>query len=217
MVARGECPQELAIRRACRLGRLEEAATLTVQTYGPELMGFLVKQLRDHNLASDAFSEFSFDLWRGMGTFEGRSSVRVWSYAVLRHAMRRTLKRHRREQRLRIPLSEAQLFEDIAARVRSETLSCLRTAKRDRFARLCDRLSQDERTLLILRVNEGLEWKDVALVMSYDGQIPDAPVLQREAARLRKRFQLVKERLRTLARQTERNRTSALNAHNIET
>jgi hypothetical protein len=36
--------------------------------------------------------------------------------------------------------------------------------------------------------------------MTYDGGEPSAEVVRREAARLRKRFQLVKERLREMAR-----------------
>jgi RNA polymerase sigma-70 factor (ECF subfamily) len=57
--------------------------------------------------------------------------------------------------------------------------------------------------LLVLRVDRNLEWNDLARVLAEgdDGTAPlaDADVT-REAARLRKRFQLLKEKLREMAK-----------------
>ncbi len=191
---------EAEILRACQQGRHELATTRTLETYGPELMGFLVARLRDHELASEAFSEFALDLWRGIDTFEGRSSVRVWAYALLRHAMGRVLDRQRRHQRGHVPLSEVEHISRLVQAIRTETMSFLGTARRDGVAELREQLPPDDQNLLILRINEGLDWKDVALIMTYDGRVPADDELRREAARLRKRFQLVKDRLRDLAR-----------------
>jgi len=55
--------------------------------------------------------------------------------------------------------------------------------------------------LLVLRVDKGLAWNDLARVMyAEDGPLLDDEGLKREAARLRKRFQHVKERLLELKR-----------------
>ena len=54
--------------------------------------------------------------------------------------------------------------------------------------------------MLILRIDKGLSWRDLALVMNDEAGVSDGAELDREAARLRKRFQIAKERLRELAR-----------------
>ena len=190
---------EQRITEACQAGDHRAATTLALQTYGAEIMGFLVARLRDHDLASEAFSQFAQDLWRGIAGFQGRSTLRVWAYVLARHAASQAIAGERRRRNTQIPLTDAEQISKLAAAVRTETLRIIRTANSSRLTALRDQLSPDDRTLLILRVNERMEWKDIALVMSYDGSDPPPDGLQREAARLRKRVQLVKERLRELA------------------
>jgi RNA polymerase sigma-70 factor (ECF subfamily) len=66
---------------------------------------------------------------------------------------------------------------------------------------LRDRLPEEDRMLLVLRIDRKLDWKDLAHVFSETrGHAqPDAATIEREAARLRKRFQVLKERIRELA------------------
>ena len=79
----------------------------------------------------------------------------------------------------------------IAEQVRSETRTAL--------ARLRDELPEEDRELLVLRIDRGLAWEELARVLLGADVVSDA-ALVRESARLRKRFQLVKERLRERAR-----------------
>jgi RNA polymerase sigma-70 factor (ECF subfamily) len=51
---------------------------------------------------------------------------------------------------------------------------------------------------LVLRVDRSLEWKEIARV-TLGSESPDAADLVREADRLKKRFQLLKEELRRRA------------------
>jgi RNA polymerase sigma-70 factor (ECF subfamily) len=60
--------------------------------------------------------------------------------------------------------------------------------------RLRESLDPEEQTLLILRVDKGMAWEDVAEVLRADGE-PVAP------AALRKRFERLKEKLGRLARE----------------
>jgi hypothetical protein len=53
--------------------------------------------------------------------------------------------------------------------------------------------------LLVLRVNRKLGWKEIARVMWHDGEVVDDDLLEKEAMRLRQRYQAVKERLRRMA------------------
>lgn len=61
--------------------------------------------------------------------------------------------------------------------------------------RLREQLSKEEQSLLILRVDRGLDWQDLAPIWAGDREDD----LAKEAARLRKRFQRTKAKLRRLA------------------
>jgi RNA polymerase sigma-70 factor, ECF subfamily len=188
---------EHEVRAACDARDWDLAATRAIQGYGPELLGFLAARLRDRGAGGEAFSLFCEDLWRGLPGFAWRSSLRAWAYALARHAADRHADAAQRRDRRQVPLSQAPAVAAMAARVRTETL--VRTDVRDRAQALRDALEPADRTLLVLRVDKDLSWLEIAAIMTYDGTTPDDASLAREAARLRKRFQLVKERLRRLA------------------
>ena len=100
----------------------------------------------------------------------------------------------------RVGLASSSVLDEVAGPVRTETLSYFRTEKRTRLEELRQKLSPEERELLILRVDRGLAWNDLASVLADDDQRLDEVDVAREAARLRKRFQVLKERLREMAR-----------------
>jgi RNA polymerase sigma-70 factor, ECF subfamily len=66
---------------------------------------------------------------------------------------------------------------------------------------LRERLSEDDQTLLVLRIDKELSWKEIAAVMSGRGEELDDAALRRWSARLRQRFRKVKERLRVMAKE----------------
>ena len=67
----------------------------------------------------------------------------------------------------------------------------------DIYASIRAELPEEEQTLLVLRVDRNLAWRDIACVLL--GEAADADEIQRKAATLRKQFERVKERLRELA------------------
>jgi RNA polymerase sigma-70 factor (ECF subfamily) len=164
------------------------------------ILGLLVALHRDEQDAAEVFSTFSEDLWRGLPAFGWQCSFRTWAYVLARNASQRFKKGARRRAGREAPLSEHAVISEVVAAVRTETLTFLRTQKRTQLAALRDALSDDDKTLLILRLDKGLAWNDLARVMLGDGAPVGDAELKREAARLRKRFQLVKDRLVTLAR-----------------
>ncbi|HEY0465844.1 MAG TPA: sigma-70 family RNA polymerase sigma factor [Polyangiaceae bacterium] len=185
---------ESEIRKTWEIADFSGATTLALRSYGPEVLGFLIALDKDHDAAEQAFSHFAERLWRGMQRFEWKCSVRTWSYVLARHAaadVRRGEAKHRRH---RVPFSDDPISE-VAARVRTATISLLRTDSRTAFARLRDELPEDARALLVLRVDRELEWREIARVFG-----AEESTIDRETARLRKRFQLVKERLKTLGK-----------------
>ena len=70
------------------------------------------------------------------------------------------------------------------------------------MASLREKLTPEEQTLLILRVDRQMSWRDIATVMhDEEAGEPDEAELKRNAAALRKRFERVKNNLRELARE----------------
>jgi RNA polymerase sigma-70 factor (ECF subfamily) len=179
---------ESEVRSLCDAGDHERAATVLLRGYGPELYGF-VAALHTGD-GDDVFGELSMDLWRGLPAFRWDSSLRTWAYTLARNASRRS----RRKQRRDVPIDDH--VRELAAEVRTKTKSFLRTEVKNKFAALRATLPVEDQELLILRVDRGMAWNDLAIALADD---PPADVA-REAAKLRKRFQVVKEKLLELGR-----------------
>lgn len=176
-------------------GRLQDVATLVVSAYGPEVLGFLVTLSNDHADAGDAFAQACEDLWRGLPRFEGRASLKTWFYTIARHALSR--QQRSPDRRRKTPLSE---ISDVAERVRSETAPHLRSEIKQGVAAIRDSLPEPDRALLVLRIDRNMPWDEIARVMAEDDAATDADYV-RIAARLRKRFQTLKETIRERARE----------------
>lgn len=168
------------------------AATVVVREYGAQLLGYLCSVLRSESDAGEVFSMFSEDLWRGLPGFRRECPVRVWCYRLAWHAAARFLRDPYRGRGRRLETTELSRLID---EVRSSVFLGRDQARQATLDRLREGLSPDERTLLVLRVDRGLSWGEVALVLA-DEQ--GAPV---EESALRKRFERLKEKLAGQARQ----------------
>lgn len=140
------------------------------------------------------FAQTSEDLWRGIAGFEWRCSFRTWLYTLARHAAVRFERTPANQRGRRQSLSRAA---DGPVHERSRTRPYLRTDVKDRFAALRSTLAPDEQSLLVLRVDRGMSWEDVARVLHDDRGDTD---LRRHAANLRQRFRQLVLRLRERAR-----------------
>jgi RNA polymerase sigma-70 factor (ECF subfamily) len=190
---------EASIREAADASDHDRAATLSIEGYGPEILGFLVARMRDETAAADIFAMFCEDFWKGLPSFQWRCTARVWAYTLARHAANRFAVQAYRKADRNIPLSQANILSQLVEQVRSTTLPHLKTAIKSRMRELREQLPKEDQTVLILRVDKKMSWTDLAEVMAFDGETPDEATLKKETARLRKRFQLAKERLRKLA------------------
>ena len=184
---------ESTVRRICEGGDYEGATSAGLRTYGSEVFGFLRASLRSETDADEVFAGFSEDLWRSMPSFAWGCSLRTWSYLLAKRAAGRLAKKRRRGE-VHAP---SDLVEKLVQEIRTETLSYLRTEKKSQLRVLRDSLPDDDKALLLLRVDRKLSWEDLARVLA-DGDLDDEAI-KRESARLRKRFQLVKGKLRALA------------------
>jgi RNA polymerase sigma-70 factor (ECF subfamily) len=181
------------VRALLEGGHRAAGVTETLRVFGPELLGFIAGVLRDDTAADEIFAAVSERLWRSLHAFAWRCSLRTWLYVVARNEIARYGRGERRHVAGRERISE---LADVMAVARSTWQS-----KRERLDRLRDELPMEERQLLVLRIDRGLAWEEVALAFVEDPERHDPAELERTAARLRKRFQLVKDRL--LARAQE--------------
>src|ERR1700679_11597 len=174
---------EQRIRDRCDAGDTKGAATALLEAYGGEVLGFLVARLRDREAAAEVFSRFTEDLWKGMGAFRWECSARVWAYMLARHAASHHLRHERRYRGRHVSLARAGPLSALEERIRTATLTSARTEARSRAAKLRERLPIEDQTLLILRINRRLGWREIALVMAKDGVGATDDALDRHAAR----------------------------------
>jgi len=183
-------PVEAQVQELLTRGDLRGAATSAIQGFGPKVLGYLRSILRDDNDAADAFSHFAEDLWRGIGTYRGEASFKTWAYKLAWCAAMHVRSDTYRRLGRRLESGEAsKLALDVRTRsvVRDEI-------QRRGLDKLRATLSPEEQTLLFLRLDQQLEWSEVAVVLSGDGEVV-------EAATVRKRYERLKTDLARLVRE----------------
>lgn len=192
---RAELADELAaaVRASLERGDVADATARVVRGHGPEILGYLVAMSRREIDAHDAFAQFCEDVWRGLAGFRWQASLRTWCYVVARNALRRQWGGAPERHGPHVSPSQVPELHELAAQVRTATAEYVRTETKSRFAELRERLEPDDRTLLILRVDRRMGWRDIAAVL---GEPLDAAGLERRAAALRKRFERLKLELR---------------------
>jgi RNA polymerase sigma-70 factor (ECF subfamily) len=191
---------EAAAKSAWERSDFTQAATLALKGYGPEVFGLVASLHKDPDDAADVFARATEALWKSLPRFAWECSLRTYLYTLAHNASHRARRDSARAQK-RVRRASNSELDAIANRVRTETLTYLRTEKRTRVHALRESLPPDDQLLLVLRVDRGLAWNDLARVMS-QGDLGDADLV-REAARLRKRFQTVKAQLLQAARHEE--------------
>ena len=175
-----------------RLARGDQrgAATEALRAFGPKILGYLQAVLRDEADAADAFSIFAEHLWKGLPTWRAQSSLKTWAFKLAWNAALNMKDEAWRRRGRRFRTGEAsRLAEEIRTRTgvrverQKQALDALRAE-----------LTEEEQTLLVLRIDQQLSWEEIAEVMG-DGAVP------LDAAALRKRFERLKEKLTRLARE----------------
>lgn len=185
---------EAAVRALAEGGDLDGAATRALEGYGPEIYGFLRAIARDDDLAGEAFALGSEQLWRYLGRFRWEASLRTWAYRLFRHALYQLRADPRRRPDRNLPLSIAHSIEHVQ---RSATAPYRRTEIKEGLRALREALDPLDHEILVLRLDRGMSWKDIARALAEPGEV-EAGVEARAAA-YRKRFERAKARLRELA------------------
>src|ERR1041384_5430313 len=150
------------VRSLLAAGDTSGAATLVLRELGLEVLGFLSGVLGDAD-ADEVYSALSERLWKTLRGFEGRCSLRTWTYVLARREITRFRKGMRRHAEGRVPLSE---LKDVLAVPKSRSRSAVATDKQRQLTALRDELPIEDRTLLILRVDRKLSFDEIALAFA---------------------------------------------------
>lgn len=179
-----------SIRELVDVANIDAAATLAIKEYGPELLTYLTAIARDAAIAEEAFAEMSERLWRGLAGFRWEAALRTWAYQLARNSLY-TIRRspHASPQR-NLPLS---LITSMAAVPRTSTAPFLRNEVKEEVRAVIEALDPEDYELMLLRLDRQMSWKEIARAISDD----DVVQLDQIAARCRKRFERIKEQLRS--------------------
>jgi RNA polymerase sigma-70 factor, ECF subfamily len=167
-----------------------QAAQIAISAYGAELYGFIKAIHRDEQEAREVLSEVNEELTKGFRTFDGRCSFRTWAYAIARRCSAKRLQTRSPDQVATVtPITSAKKNGKVDAEAE----------RKAKIRALRDRLPEEDRALLVLRVDRKLEWNDLAHIYIASLTGPKPPSLGKVSAVLRKRFDKIKERMRRLA------------------
>jgi RNA polymerase sigma-70 factor, ECF subfamily len=182
---------DLAVRTRLGAGDVFGATTDAIRSYGPEIFGFLVGVLGDGDAARDVYGFVNDAILRELGAFPWSCPLRTWMYAVARAEL--ALHRGRRKQPLRPPQLGGSMPDP------TSTVSRRPTNMRSKIALLRACLREEDRELLILRVDRSFDWRELALTAL--GPKASALEIEREAAVHRTRFERVRNQLAESARE----------------
>lgn len=190
---------EHAIAALHQRGDMDAVASALLHSYGPEILRFLATRTSTSVEADELFSDFCQDMWLALPGFRWGSSARTWLYVLARHAAVRGFKRRAVERKRHEPASDSA-FMRVAEQLRMTTPLHQRSEVKSRMRELRETLREDQQTLLLLRIDRDLSWKELAVVMGEVEADASGELLDKAAARVRTRFQAAKRALLELAR-----------------
>lgn len=172
-------------------GDVRAAATEAIRGYGPAVIRYLRSALRDEDDAADAFSRFAEKLWHSLPSFRGECTLRAFCYKVAWSEAEHVRGDAYRRRRVRL---RSGIASRLAEEVRASS-AARREREAERLAELRAALEPHEQSLLALRIDQELSWREIAHVLAAGGE----PELT-EAA-VRKRFERTKDKVAAMARE----------------
>lgn len=175
------------VRGALDKSDVAGAAKLVLDAYGRELSAYFMAVVRDEDAGRELFVELGEQLMKSLPRFRAESSVRTFVYAIAWNLVGQHRRQKRRDRR-------NEPLDDEDARLaapgpRTPTAQFRRTSAKARLEEARARLTQEELGLLVLRVDRGMSWSEIGVVLG----VGAAPA---ETAILRKRFERIVKRLR---------------------
>ncbi len=163
--------EEAALIAELQAGSEEAFAWLIARFHQP-IYSLLARTVQDRADAADLTQEVFVKVFRGVGKFQGESSLRTWIYRIaLREAsnQRRWWARHKQQE---VPIeqevsegecgSPARLIDMLVDRAESPFEAMVHVENRERVEAALKQVPEPFRTTLILRDIEGFVYEEVA-------------------------------------------------------
>jgi DNA-directed RNA polymerase specialized sigma24 family protein len=131
--------------------------------HGPELFGFLVAVVDDVDGAAVVYADVSRRVASELETFRWRYPLRTWLYAVARRELRDRRLRRRLPPQPPPNVDFAPVAASPPCAPSTAAIAAIRRA-----------LSEEEREILILRVDRRLDWLELAITTLGDGVPADS-------------------------------------------
>ena len=161
----------------------QEAFERLVKRYQNPLYNFVYRHLGDRALAEDITQETFLQIYRSASQFEPRARVSTWVFKIAFNLSLNESERRSRLQLRETPITDEHQYADgrSAAAVANFELG-------QQITGLLDRLPDRQRAALLLRVNEGLSYREIAEVLGLSLQGVESLIFKarqqlREAAR----------------------------------
>jgi len=134
--------------------------------HGGRIHRFLSDLLGDVALASDATQETFVRAFRHRETFDAGRSVAAWLFGIARNVSLEMRRARHRARRIIAPTNDAGDAPEPRVPGSPETDLLGREALRVVEAAM-DRLSEDRRAMLLLRLDHGLSYDEIAVLMGF--------------------------------------------------
>lgn len=179
------------VRMLLQEGNQDAAASIVIKALLPHVRRYVRSLVRDGDGRDDVLSLWMEDVWRGLPGFRWECSLRVWARQIAWHAVARFMRDGYRRRRVALALRSSTASQLTAPPVPESTPG----GRHDQLARFAAELAPEERILIHLRVGRVLAWSEVAAFFVEKGE----PI---SAVALRKRYERIKDRLKTRALRT---------------
>jgi RNA polymerase sigma-70 factor, ECF subfamily len=181
-------PAEIGLVELCRSGDPQAFARLVALHEGM-VFNLSARLLGNVEEARDVSQDVFLQVYRALGRFEGRSSLRTWIYRICVNQCRnrrRFWRRRRVESTSSLDLLTMGDEAQLAAR-RNDPSPFDGVARREKAARVhaaLQRLSFDHRAILLMRETEGLSCSEIAAALGIaEGTVKSRLARARDAFR----------------------------------
>ena len=164
-------PDPLVARALCR----DEAALAALYAaHAPAILRFLADLLGDHAAAADATQETFVRAFRRLSTLRDAERMRSWLFGIARNVSLEHRKARRRRARVLVldePRASHESADDDPARGgpdgRTPEAALLGREAAFVIESALGRLSEDRRAMLLLRLDHGLAYEEIAGLMGF--------------------------------------------------
>ena len=136
----------------------ERALAELYDRFGRSLFGYLLSLAPDRQLAEEILQDTLVAVWRGAGSYAGRSSVKTWIFGVCRRQAHNALRRRN------LPLASEEASDALPALDPGPEDALLASVRQREFADHLDGLAPLHREALVLFFFQGLSYEETAEV-----------------------------------------------------